>query len=522
MASGSAATGAGAVFHKQELPIEWDFSGSDKTETVSVCPAGTGLLFHANFSSGTAVILCRDAPLTKEHHHYWELEMESPIYGSAVMVGLGTKDAQVHAHTDVFAPVIGIDKSSWGYSHIGQLHHDCRNISYHPAVQSFYPPGHTTTGNLPRQYGSSDKNWKEGSIIGVYFDSWKGQVEFYHNRTPLGIAFTGLPRDVDLYPMVSATSAKTKMRLICAQKYPARLAFECARTLCKSKMTAYSEPYFEYTCSPHLLYAQNNKFQHNLLMNKRHMAKWTKTLPPLLRRFINDNCWFLIGCKFEDLEKDSELQRNVKALLAAAAAAAAADQESMVIVSSDEETNDQATIRPKSKRSPRQRTGVSHVSSSSDSEEGFAPLGPNPRRTLAEVAGNGACRNVTSVTPASRLITSVTRGDINVTTLAGSAPPDSPDSLKAIASSSDLVPSSGSEDDMLIYFRPSTSASASAGRESSDKSNKRLRLRKKTFDQTKVIEDEPRSDDTDSPAGGGSLAGSKGGYSLRKTSKGKR
>merc|ERR1712029_823663 len=111
---------------------------------------------------------------------------------------------------------------------------------------------------------------------------------------------------------------------------------------------------------------------------------------------------------------------------------------------------------------------------------------------------------------------------INVTTLAGSAPPDSPDSLKAIASSSDLVPSSGSEDDMLIYFRPSTSASASAGRESSDKSNKRLRLRKKTFDQPKVSEDDPRSDNTDSPAGGGSLAGSKGGYSLRKTSKGKR
>ena len=85
--------------------------------------------------------------------------------------------------------------------------------------------------------------------------------------------------------------------------------------------------------------------QHNLLVNKRQIAKWTKTLPPLLRRFINDNCWFLIGCKLEYLEKDPDLHSNVRGLLEAAAAAA--DQDSMVIVSSDEETNDLATTRPK-------------------------------------------------------------------------------------------------------------------------------------------------------------------------------
>ena len=71
----------------------------------------------------SAVIRTGD-PLARDHHHYWEVEMTSPIYGSAVMVGVGTEEADVHGYTDRFAPVIGVDKMSWGYSHLGLLHHD--------------------------------------------------------------------------------------------------------------------------------------------------------------------------------------------------------------------------------------------------------------------------------------------------------------------------------------------------------------------------------------------------------------
>ena len=102
-----------SVGGKKSSPrLDWDFSTSEKTDTVAV-EGGSDLFFHRSFSSGTA-ILKGGVPLERGHHHYWELEMKSPIYGSAVMVGLGTKDAPVHAFTDVFAPAIGIDKHSWG------------------------------------------------------------------------------------------------------------------------------------------------------------------------------------------------------------------------------------------------------------------------------------------------------------------------------------------------------------------------------------------------------------------------
>ena len=95
------------------MPLHWDFSDSESTDTVTVTEEGTDLFFHRSFSSGTAV-LRGNVPLARDSHHYWELEMGSPIYGSAVMVGLGTKEASVHSFRGVFAPAIGIDKSSWG------------------------------------------------------------------------------------------------------------------------------------------------------------------------------------------------------------------------------------------------------------------------------------------------------------------------------------------------------------------------------------------------------------------------
>ena len=92
--------------------------------------------------------------------------------------------------------------------------------------------GEATSGLYPRKY-SCDRTWKEGTLVGVHYDSWRGEIEFYLNRTPLGKAFTGIPSATDIYPMFCSTSAKTKMRLVCAQKYPAGLAFDCARALCR-------------------------------------------------------------------------------------------------------------------------------------------------------------------------------------------------------------------------------------------------------------------------------------------------
>ena len=34
--------------------------------------------------------------------------------------------------------------------------------------------------------------WSEGTIIGVHLDRWRGTLEFYLNRKPLGIAFSNI------------------------------------------------------------------------------------------------------------------------------------------------------------------------------------------------------------------------------------------------------------------------------------------------------------------------------------------
>ena len=98
---------------EDKFKIEWNFLGSDKTATTTVDKDGCGLLFHHNFSSGTAVIRCK-TPLPHDHHSYWELEMQSLIYGSAVMVGVGTQHAPYDTFQTIFAPVIGINQESWG------------------------------------------------------------------------------------------------------------------------------------------------------------------------------------------------------------------------------------------------------------------------------------------------------------------------------------------------------------------------------------------------------------------------
>jgi len=232
--------------------------------------------------------------------------------------------------------------------------------------------------------------------VGVHYDSWRGEIEFYLNRTPLGKAFTGIPSATDIYPMFCSTSAKTKMRLVCAQKYPAGLAFDCARALCRKKLcmkTTYTEAYLEYTV-PYLLYAKNNKYQYNLLMNKRQVAEWTKTLPPLLWRFINDHCWFLIGCKLDNL-KDEEVDDDLIPSHLASMGFHPAGDISMVSASScsdDEFGPASRASTSKHKISQRQKNSQSVPAAAANwatsdeedqDEEGFGPVGADlqPRTT---------------------------------------------------------------------------------------------------------------------------------------------
>ena len=161
-----------------------------------------------------------------------------------------------------FLPAIGNDTESWGYSYHGNL----------------YEAGIKSSG-----YGCH--KWGLGSIIGVHLDRWRGTIEFYLNRKPLGVAFKNLPQKGPLYPIVSSTAAKSGMRLVCALSYHNDLAFECVRAISKNLNCSLGG------ISP--LISQMSG--HGEDSGTRSSLK--KLLPPGLCSFVDNNCWFLFGSR---------------------------------------------------------------------------------------------------------------------------------------------------------------------------------------------------------------------------------
>uniref|UniRef100_A0A0C9RPP5 Spsb3 protein n=1 Tax=Fopius arisanus TaxID=64838 RepID=A0A0C9RPP5_9HYME len=123
---------------------------------------------------------------------------------SIQMVGVGTEKAQLDVW-EKFCSLLGMTKDSWGFSYTGRIQH--AGESRHYAM----PFG-------------------QGSIVGVHLDTWRGTLQFFLNRRPLGIAFTGL-RGLQLYPMVSSTAARSSVRITHSCSAPASLQMECLALL---------------------------------------------------------------------------------------------------------------------------------------------------------------------------------------------------------------------------------------------------------------------------------------------------
>ena len=65
------------------------------------------------FSTGTAAVRGVQ-PLAPNMHHYWEVRMESTLYGTDVSVGVGTQNACYDSHESSFIKLLGKDRYSWG------------------------------------------------------------------------------------------------------------------------------------------------------------------------------------------------------------------------------------------------------------------------------------------------------------------------------------------------------------------------------------------------------------------------
>uniref|UniRef100_A0A8B9HB03 SPRY domain-containing SOCS box protein 3 n=1 Tax=Astyanax mexicanus TaxID=7994 RepID=A0A8B9HB03_ASTMX len=159
--------------------------------------------FHPDYSCGTAAI--RGSAELRHGQHFWEIKMTSPVYGTDMMVGIGTAEVNLDQYRHSFSNLLGVDAHSWGLSYTGLLHHKGTKV------------------NFSRRFG-------QGSIIGLHLDTWNGTLTFYKNRRWIGVAATGL-RNKSFYPMVCSTAAKSSMKVIRSVSAPTSLQYLCCTHL---------------------------------------------------------------------------------------------------------------------------------------------------------------------------------------------------------------------------------------------------------------------------------------------------
>jgi len=124
------------------------------------------------------------------------------------MIGIGSNTVNLDRYKSQFCSLIGKDSDSWGISYFGTLHHNGKTKDF-------------------------CNKFERGAVIGCHLDLWKGTLSFYKNGRPLGIAFDGL-LGKQLYPMISSTAARTKMRLLCSHKTSFSLQYLCCKEISKT------------------------------------------------------------------------------------------------------------------------------------------------------------------------------------------------------------------------------------------------------------------------------------------------
>lgn len=127
--------------------------------------------------------------------------MTSPVYGTDMMVGIGTLEVNLDKFKYSFGSFLGHDEDSWGLSYTGLFQHKGDKVKF-------------------------SSRFGQGSIIGVHLDTWHGTLTFYKNRHCIGVAATKL-QNKKFFPMVCSTAAKSSMKVIRACYTPTSLQYLC-------------------------------------------------------------------------------------------------------------------------------------------------------------------------------------------------------------------------------------------------------------------------------------------------------
>ncbi|XP_076055367.1 SPRY domain-containing SOCS box protein SP555 [Oratosquilla oratoria] len=181
----------GEAEESEHLPLAhgcsdaWGWSGEHKSSDVLLCARSA--LFHPNWSYGTAAV--RGTRPLGRSLHYWEIKVSDRLFGTAIMFGVCTAQARLHAKG--FVPLVGEDEHGWALSHKGLAWHGGRGLPFTEPFQENRP-----------------------TTIGLLFDGRRGTLGFYHDGRWLGQAFRGLQLVQEpLFPVVASTAAKTELTL---------------------------------------------------------------------------------------------------------------------------------------------------------------------------------------------------------------------------------------------------------------------------------------------------------------------
>lgn len=185
--------------------FDWTWDEKSKSAATIIKPDQREVSFHVDFSCGTAAV--RGTKPMKSDQYFWELKMTTPVYGTDMMIGVGTHEMDLNRHRHEFCSMLGKDSESWGLSYNGSLQYQGNKTRY------------------SAKYG-------QGTIIGVHLDMWHGTLTFFKNRIPLGVAFRGL-QGKTVYPMLSSTAARSGMKVIKCQSFTTSLQFMCCQVIRK-------------------------------------------------------------------------------------------------------------------------------------------------------------------------------------------------------------------------------------------------------------------------------------------------
>ncbi|RNA10696.1 SPRY domain-containing SOCS box 3-like [Brachionus plicatilis] len=184
------------------IQMEAKWNTEAKSEFATILPDSKTVLFFDGLESKGTAATRLDMPVTFGSF-YFEFTVREPLFGTAVMFGLGTEDIRLSYDDYNYVPLIGMNQNGWALSYKGTVWH---NGKYKKFCEPFF---------------------EENTCIGMLYHNKK--IHYFIDGVYRGIAFDNVdPNGKQLYPMVSSTAADTVIELTTACRLNYSLLDLCA------------------------------------------------------------------------------------------------------------------------------------------------------------------------------------------------------------------------------------------------------------------------------------------------------